>query len=135
MWRCISPGPMPAMSRTSSTTSCTLTSSNTCTDNPRCRSSAPTVDPWLPHESAVAQTTLHPRNPFFQQRPWAAEVQAHELLGVIAEIQPGAQPDSGLFEEELLRVVQPQCRAIEPRQISALGNVHGHARQPRANGL
>ena len=75
------------------------------------------------------------RQDFFQQGPWAAEVQAHELLVLIAEVQTGAEAHLALLKEELLRVVQVQRRAIQPGQIRALRHIDGHARQAAAYGV
>lgn len=78
---------------------------------------------------AVTQGALHALQAFLQQRPWAAEVKAHELLAVVTEFDPCAQADLGLFQEKLLRVIQAQRAAIQPGQEGALRRVHDHAGQ------
>lgn len=65
--------------------------------------------------SVDAAPGFHALHTFFQQRP-SAEVQAHELLAVITEFDPCAEPDLGLLQEEPVWVIQAQGAAIQPGQ-------------------
>src|SRR5690606_15778995 len=85
--------------------------------------------------SAPAQCPLHALYTLFQHCPWAAEVQADELLAVITKFDPRTQPDLGLLQEERMWVVQAQGAAIEPGQEGALRRMHDHAGQSAAHGI
>jgi hypothetical protein len=93
------------------------------------------LPPPLRRASSADAAPFHALHTFFQQRPWAAEVQAHELLAVITEFDPCAEPDLGLLQEEPVWVIQAQGAAIQPGQERALGRVHDDAGQARAHGV